>query len=110
MLVAWHWRSTTPPTGDPLNQALIRTQTRTLTALSPVYNAVRSEEHTSELQSLMRPSYAVFCLNKKNKTTTMKYKLNAKHINYNSKHTQHHSHIRHINNHNQSQTHTNKMK
>src|SRR3546814_8451012 len=27
---------------------------------------VRSEEHTSELQSLMRSSYAVFCLNKKN--------------------------------------------
>src|SRR3546814_4059314 len=27
--------------------------------------AVRSEEHTSELQSLMRISYAVFCLNKK---------------------------------------------
>src|SRR3546814_5457370 len=26
----------------------------------------RSEEHTSELQSLMRRSYAVFCLNKKN--------------------------------------------
>src|SRR3546814_3726882 len=29
--------------------------------------AVRSEEHTSELQSLMRISYAVFCLKKKNK-------------------------------------------
>src|SRR3546814_10572985 len=29
---------------------------------------VRSEEHTSELQSLMRISYAVFCLKKKNKT------------------------------------------
>src|SRR3546814_4804526 len=28
-------------------------------------NAVRSEEHTSELQSLMRISYAVFCLKKK---------------------------------------------
>src|SRR3546814_8775895 len=28
----------------------------------------RSEEHTSELQSLMRISYAVFCLQKKNKT------------------------------------------
>src|SRR3546814_2510918 len=28
----------------------------------------RSEEHTSELQSLMRNSYAVFCLNKKKKT------------------------------------------
>src|SRR3546814_6299400 len=29
----------------------------------------RSEEHTSELQSLMRISYAVFCLKKKNQTT-----------------------------------------
>src|SRR3546814_9995540 len=31
---------------------------------------VRSEEHTSELQSLMRISYAVFCLNKKTNNTT----------------------------------------
>src|SRR3546814_1017545 len=30
---------------------------------------IRSEEHTSELQSLMRISYAVFCLKKKNKLT-----------------------------------------
>src|SRR3546814_1269893 len=30
----------------------------------------RSEEHTSELQSLMRISYAVFCLKKKNKYNT----------------------------------------
>src|SRR3546814_6726450 len=30
----------------------------------------RSEEHTSELQSLMRISYAVFCLKKKNKQNT----------------------------------------
>src|SRR3546814_6926024 len=30
----------------------------------------RSEEHTSELQSLMRISYAVFCLKKKKKNTT----------------------------------------
>src|SRR3546814_6654952 len=30
----------------------------------------RSEEHTSELQSLMRISYAVFCLKKKNKKKT----------------------------------------
>src|SRR3546814_9947311 len=30
----------------------------------------RSEEHTSELQSLMRISYAVFCLKKTNKTST----------------------------------------
>src|SRR3546814_3145489 len=32
----------------------------------------RSEEHTSELQSLMRISYAVFCLKKKNTTTQKK--------------------------------------
>src|SRR3546814_6046315 len=32
----------------------------------------RSEEHTSELQSLMRNSYAVFCLKKKNNTHTPK--------------------------------------
>src|SRR3546814_5327082 len=34
--------------------------------------AGRSEEHTSELQSLMRNSYAVFCLNKKIRTTLYK--------------------------------------
>src|SRR3546814_2952517 len=34
---------------------------------------VRSEEHTSELQSLMRISYAVFCLKKKNKQNTNTY-------------------------------------
>src|SRR3546814_1242247 len=32
-------------------------------------NGGRSEEHTSELQSLMRISYAVFCLKKKNQST-----------------------------------------
>src|SRR3546814_4381029 len=36
----------------------------------------RSEEHTSELQSLMRISYAVFCLKKKNKTNTQQKSLN----------------------------------
>src|SRR3546814_5645944 len=34
-------------------------------------DAVRSEEHTSELQSLMRISYAVFCLKKKKVTNTI---------------------------------------
>src|SRR3546814_10282618 len=34
---------------------------------------VRSEEHTSELQSLMRISYAVFCLKKKIKLKPMHY-------------------------------------
>src|SRR3546814_7579459 len=37
----------------------------------------RSEEHTSELQSLMRISYAVFCLKKKkNRTSTQTSKIN----------------------------------
>src|SRR3546814_4738327 len=42
-------------------------------SLYPRKNETRSEEHTSELQSLMRTSYAVFCLKKKttnNKNTT----------------------------------------
>src|SRR3546814_3579421 len=42
------------------------------------YTDRRSEEHTSELQSLMRISYAVFCLKKKNKTNhkhTCNYKI-----------------------------------
>src|SRR3546814_6710859 len=40
-----------------------------------VLGDVRSEEHTSELQSLMRISYAVFCLKKK-KTTNEKTYIN----------------------------------
>src|SRR3546814_1090557 len=40
-------------------------------ALPHVHQGARSEEHTSELQSLMRISYAVFCLKKKNKHTNI---------------------------------------
>src|SRR3546814_8627060 len=42
-----------------------RTTRKTVSSLTP-----RSEEHTSELQSLMRISYAVFCLKKKKHTKT----------------------------------------
>src|SRR3546814_5073516 len=47
---------------------------------SPLFldGAIRSEEHTSELQSLMRISYAVFCLKKKN--THKKYRISHKHV------------------------------
>src|SRR3546814_4892977 len=76
---------------SPLDQRMARMRER-VTALRPVMEAMahmveaerqarnfaftarrvaegrgRSEEHTSELQSLMRISYAVFCLKKKNK-------------------------------------------
>src|SRR3546814_7603445 len=57
----------------------------------------RSEEHTSELQSLMRISYAVFCLKKKNTTKTHNtYPTNKKktvkrsqHNEYNNRHKDH---------------------
>src|SRR3546814_2412491 len=42
----------------------------------------RSEEHTSELQSLMRISYAVFCLKKTNKTTKIRYTSQLKNNDY----------------------------
>src|SRR3546814_10383530 len=38
-----------------------------------IYLSLRSEEHTSELQSLMRISYAVFCLKKKKKKHNKKF-------------------------------------
>src|SRR3546814_4655710 len=44
-------------------QAIAAGQELTITATG---GDIRSEEHTSELQSLMRNSYAVFCLKKKN--------------------------------------------
>src|SRR3546814_9730113 len=44
-----------------------------------VTTAFRSEEHTSELQSLMRISYAVFCLKKKNKQQHTPYVLVVTH-------------------------------
>src|SRR3546814_7079268 len=40
-------------------------------ALSHALHSLRSEEHTSELQPLMRISYAVFCLQTKNKHITL---------------------------------------
>src|SRR3546814_144139 len=45
----------------------------------------RSEEHTSELQSLMRISYAVFCLKKKNKKTH-KYTISTQTYTYHITH------------------------
>src|SRR3546814_5458623 len=63
-----HWRS------DQFRENMFDTAEAMLTApmSAPTVAAyasarTRSEEHTSELQSLMRISYAVFCLKKKNK-------------------------------------------
>src|SRR3546814_1093879 len=66
------------PAGDPFDDIVVTARRREESAQSvPVsvtaFSAAaleqrnRSEEHTSELQSLMRISYAVFCLKKKRK-------------------------------------------
>src|SRR3546814_2806400 len=49
---------------------------RSITNLRIFHSFFRSEEHTSELQSLMRISYAVFCLKKKNKKKNQKHRIN----------------------------------
>src|SRR3546814_17548303 len=51
LLLPWHWN---------FNSVMLETG---------LCVSARSEEHTSELQSLMRTSYAVFCLKKKKQTT-----------------------------------------
>src|SRR3546814_6406790 len=51
-----------------------------LKLLVDVNKAWRSEEHTSELQSLMRNSYAVFCLKKKTKNKSSIQSAQSKHI------------------------------
>src|SRR3546814_9198122 len=57
--------------GDARQQACYDDLTRQIHDPLPNRVTMRSEEHTSELQSLMRISYAVFCLKKKTKN---KYK------------------------------------
>src|SRR3546814_5592807 len=61
------------PAREARGRDLMRRWTVTLlaafVALVTIAPLLRSEEHTSELQSLMRISYAVLCLKQKNKTT-----------------------------------------
>src|SRR3546814_10733510 len=67
------------PTIPPISNKGMKTATRDteietmvkLISLAPL----RSEEHTSELQSLMRISYAVFCLKKKKNKTSPNTKI-----------------------------------
>src|SRR3546814_3332402 len=49
--------------------ATVAANSLVLADVPPGYTAMRSEEHTSELQSIMRISYAVFCLKKNNSKT-----------------------------------------
>src|SRR3546814_7252752 len=57
-----------PPAADPINEPEARPLCPCCggtMVIIEVFERRRSEEHTSELQSLMRTSYAVFCLKKK---------------------------------------------
>src|SRR3546814_6774823 len=58
-----------PPVGERRDETLAR---RRIAVEGDQEAAVRSEEHTSELQSLMRISYAVFCLKKKTTPATQR--------------------------------------
>src|SRR3546814_3704722 len=61
-----------PTTGYSLPDAV-----RTAVELARLPDISRSEEHTSELQSLMRISYAVFCLKKKKQTNYNRHELTS---------------------------------
>src|SRR3546814_5174675 len=71
MLVRYGFTSVVDTGSDPRDTGPLRARIesgeiagpRIITAMSPLFPP-RSEEHTSELQSLMRISYAVFCLKK----------------------------------------------
>src|SRR3546814_4108488 len=60
--------------GETLDMGAHRWRVVTGSGHSPEHACLRSEEHTSELQSLMRISYAVFCLKKKKQDRCI-YKL-----------------------------------
>src|SRR3546814_6485257 len=80
------WRFRRPPQISKARSGDVGAHSRTLrdpvprpcSAQDP--NLFRSEEHTSELQSLMRISYAVFCLTKQTNRT-----INHQHTTYNYK-------------------------
>src|SRR3546814_4035854 len=62
-----------PPAAAPAATQAVPGQTDTATTDSTA--PARSEEHTSELQSLMRISYAVFCLKKKKRDNSTNLRL-----------------------------------
>src|SRR3546814_10062975 len=71
-MVSWEWekakrggKARLDYTQNAVNKTLVAPFSARPAAGAPVSVPIRSEEHTSELQSLMRISYAVFCLKKK---------------------------------------------
>src|SRR3546814_3158152 len=71
---AWYGYVVPKLTPDAIAKVLETELERAVNSIKAREFAKRSEEHTSELQSLMRTSYAVFCLKKKFKTHN--YRIN----------------------------------
>src|SRR3546814_2182787 len=72
-VVAWSFQRSPCQPSQPFSTRLSTSSARSSIVSGGEKNPstkylIRSEEHTSELQSLMRISYAVFCLKKKNNT------------------------------------------
>src|SRR3546814_6300682 len=63
--MARSWRNIQPIPFNNMQNCRIAERTSARRLITNDINVMRSEEHTSELQSLMRISYAVFCLKKK---------------------------------------------
>src|SRR3546814_4816151 len=76
LLAAYAWPDNVRQLQDVLFRAAVESKTDVLTSAdfraieATLGGGVRSEEHTSELQSLMRISYAVFCSKKKKHNNT----------------------------------------
>src|SRR3546814_7890719 len=66
-LAAKNMPDSNTPASTPSERSCVATTTTTVVTITIDEVGGRSEEHTSELQSLMRISYAVFCLKKKNR-------------------------------------------
>src|SRR3546814_3963134 len=64
-IMSFHWLFSGTAIGFACSALLVLSVTLPRTAAKVPGGGIRSEEHTSELQSLMRISYAVFCLKKK---------------------------------------------
>src|SRR3546814_4959134 len=89
----WEARKSRAKTdGVTIDWVLLRNRLQHIEARNMRRVGERSEEHTSELQSLMRISYAVFCLKKKKQTnTTTNTDSNKNHHHDHGDHDEHHS-------------------